>query len=517
MTKVRSLLFALSLLLWSASAMAGWKRADTPHFRVWADTSDARLRDQAALLEDYRALLDLATGRTLPADSPPLDVFIVDRLAKATPWRSLGPDVAGFYRADAGRISAVARSAAGAEPGTLSGQQILLHEYAHHYMLAQAGTYYPAWYVEGFAEYFATAQFRADRIEFGLASDNRTAWLLTSAWLPLERLLARDPALAGSRDTAMFYAQSWLLTHYMFRVPGMRAKLIAFLADCARGEEPVAAFRLQVDPDLNGFQTKLRRYLETRATYSRFDRPPSTPTSIRITPLPPSADTFLLRQVALEHRVGPDRAGVALAEIRALAAKAPEDPLARRTLALAELEHGDPAVARRLVDDLLAETPADPDLLRWRALALRPLGPDAPPEAMAEARRSLVRAFKIAPNDWRTLHAYARLHRPVAGPLPANVLDVLIRAWTLAPQVTDVVLDTAVALTHADRLAEAAHVLEPLARSPHAGPAAELAARMLAKARSNDRQGLLAEVAAVRLRHQAAAAAVTTGPAAAQR
>jgi thioredoxin-like negative regulator of GroEL len=96
-------------------------------------------------------------------------------------------------------------------------------------------------------------------------------------------------------------------------------------------------------------------------------------------------------------------------------------------------------------------------------------------------------------------------------------MDKLVKAWMLAPQVTEVVLDTAVALSHAGRLEEAARVLEPLAWSPHAGPAAELAARMLARARQGDKAGLLAEVSALRVRQQALAAAMRVRPVSGQR
>ncbi len=514
---MRLLLVSLLIALWPASADAGWKRAETAHFRVWADSSEAHLREQAALLEDYRSLLEMATGKAPARDAPPLDVFLVDDLAEATPWRTMGPDVAGYYRADAGRISAVATEKAGHDRFAISGQHILLHEYAHHFMLARAGVAHPAWYVEGFAEYFSTAVFRPERIEFGLANSNRAAWLLTTTWLPLERILARDPELLKSRDSAMYYAQSWLLTHYMFRAPGMRGKLKAYLGAFAQGEDPVEAFRRHVDPDLVGFQARLRRYLEDGATYSRFDRPRASPAHVRIVALPPSADVFLLRQAALEHGVPSARGPEVLAEIRRLAAVDPGDPMARRALALAELELGDAVTARRLLEGLLTDTPNDPDLLRWRALALKPLAPEATSESFDQARASLIRATEIAPDDWRALHAYARLYRPVAGRLPPEAMDKLVKAWMLAPQVTEVVLDTAVALSHAGRLEEAARVLEPLAWSPHAGPAAELAARMLTRARQGDKAGLLAEVSALRVRQQALAAAMRVRPVSGQR
>jgi predicted Zn-dependent protease len=92
--------------------------------------------------------------------------------------------------------------------------------------------------------------------------------------------------------------------------------------------------------------------------------------------------------------------------------------------------------------------------------------------------------------------------------LPNHALDALLKAHQLAPQVSEIVLDTALALSQAGRLAEAARVLEPLAWAPHGGPAAEIAQRMLARARAGDKAGLLAEVADVRRQQGAQVAAL---------
>ncbi len=487
-------------LLFAGPLQAGWKVAETANFRVHSEASDERLIEQAAVLEDFRALLMRMTGHTPPDGTPKLDVFMVDDLAIAMPWRAPAKGMAGFYRADAGRISAVALDRTGGREFDVNAQQILLHEYAHHFMLAANGPAYPAWYVEGFAEYFSTAEFRPERIEFGKVSPNRGLWLSNAAWLPLETVLAGRPETSGGKSAAMFYAQSWALTHYMFRMPGMRDRLVAYLKAFSGGMDPVAAFRLHIDPDLDAFQSKLRRYVNGKSTYSRFDRPPATPAGVHVQALPPSAGTMLMRLVALEHGVGANTAAVALDDVRALARAAQSDSLAKRTLAVAELQHGDPAVAAGLLDMLLAEAPKDPDLLRWRALSARPMARGASPAVVAEAKQLLVRAFRSDPNDWRTLHAYVRLHGPMSRPLPPEVLEVLLRAHELAPQVSEVVLDTAVALHNAGMVREAAYVLQPLAYSPHGGPAAELAGRLLDRARAGDRRGFMGEVTAARQR-----------------
>ena len=505
----------LFVLLWLAlpvSAQAEWLLAETPHFRVYSEGSRKRLVEQAALLEDFHRLLQERTGRGPPANAPRLDVFLVDRLEDATPWRKLAPNVAGYYRADRGRISVVAVDKVGdngpADNGNmeLSGQQILLHEYGHHFLLGTAGIAYPAWYVEGFAEYFSTARFRPDSIEIGRISPNRGIWLAGADWLPMEKLLARTPALDRSSDSAMFYAQSWLLTHYLFRTPGMREKLVAYLKATATGADSVEAFKAHIDPDLAGFQQKLRHYLDS-TSFSRMARAGGTPAAIRVSSLPPSADTLLMRLVSLEHGIAESRTDAALDDIRARVAAAPAgDALAARIMALAELQRGNRAEARAMIDRLLHEAPDDPDLLRWRAQAA-----GAGAEGFAEARRYLTRAFAAAPNDWRTLHAYARLFQPARRPLPTHAMDVLLRAHELAPQVTEVVLDTAVALVQAGRLNEAATVLEPLAWSPHGGQPAELAERLLARARAGDRDGFLAEVLAQQQRTQARLSALRFG------
>lgn len=486
---------------------AQWTVAETTHFRLHGRLASPELVERAALLEDFHTLLVRATGRHLPPDAPPLDVFLVDRIADMPPNQKLPPDAAGYYLADSGRISAVAlaRTPDGA-PG-LSAQELLLHEYAHHFMLGAGPFAYPAWYVEGFAEYFATAGFAPNEVHVGQASAARLVALESGRWLPMDRLLAREPALSRREDAAMFYAQSWLLTHYLFRTPALRAGFAAYLKAQAAGADPAAAFRTHVASDLDGFEATLRRYLHSGATYTRFERPAGTPADVRLTALSADASRLLPVLVGLEHAGRTGSAVPAVDLVRHLTGSDPADPFARRTLALAELESGSPVAAAILLDRLLAENPDDPDLLRWRAQAAQA---GRTGESWSTAMTFLGRAMAVAPSDWRVLHAYARLQRTGSGALPDNALNALLKAHGLAPQVSEIVLDAALALSQAGRLAEAADVLEPLAWSPHGGPAAEIAQRMLARAKAGDTAGLLAQVAGIR-RQQAARIAAVQG------
>lgn len=480
---MRSLAIGIALAAAPASA-AVWHEATTSNFRVYSTGSTDTLKTRTAVLEDYRSLLEtLTTRQSGDRPLPPLDVFLVGDINEARPFNRMSSNVAGFYHASGGRIGAYAEKA-----GEL-GQSTLLHEYAHHFLLGSGSVAYHAWYIEGFAEYFMTAVFTPERIEFGGVNANRTRWLGYGTWLPLRKILANDYNHRSGDETAMFYAQSWALTHYMFRADGMRPKLAAYLAGVAAGEDPVEAFQKHVEPDLSAFQRRLRSYLSSsKITYSRFTRPKATPAEVRIVDLPDAADPMLLQLASIESGLDAESGKKALAAIRSSAARYPGVPLAQRTLAYTELKHGDHDRAVAMLDSLLATAPNDATLLRWRAMSLIP---PADAAARREARRLLAKAFKADQSDWRTMYQYVLLSDPYSKPLDEATMNVLLLARELAPQVADIGFTTAMAMAQADRLPEAARALEPIAHSPHGGGRAKLAGEMLEKARAGDKAGFL--------------------------
>jgi hypothetical protein len=460
----RFCLLLIALLL-ASPVFAAWQVAESPHFRVHARTSAEALRADAAELEDFHRLLQLVTGRDWPKDAPKLDIYLLERREQL---RILEPDVspyaAGFYRPSDTAILAVAVRSRGATAEYMPARQILLHEYAHHFMHQVAPGAFPAWYVEGFAEYLMTATFTPERVEFGGFNKGRAYTLMLGTWIPLERLLARS----GRLDPNAFYAQSWLLTHYLSRTPGMPEKLRAYLKRVGDGEDPVAAFRAEISDDLPRFQSTLKRYLDGRdMTYSRMTRAAPTAADIRLTSLPPSSEAMLLPLVSLTlpQKAETDRAN--FERLRDAAARFPGDPWAERALAIGEAIAGDRALGAARLDRLLEANPDDPELLRWRAMLYRPDRPDADPADISAARRLLVRAFKAAPNDWRVLWAHARTYLGRPGPLPKTVLDVLVRANDLAPQVPGLAAATGLALAEAGEHVHARQVLAGVLYNPH--------------------------------------------------
>ncbi|WP_448578678.1 hypothetical protein [Thermaurantiacus sp.] len=456
-----ALLFAVLLLflLCGSPARAEWQVAESAHFRLFQKGDAEPAAEQVRQLEELHALLASLTGAGGEARARPrLDLFIVEDLSEALPGVALSPGIRGFYRTTPGGIAVFARAdSTGRGAGS---QHVLFHEVTHHFLGADWAHAYPAWYVEGLAEYFGTARFLPRRIDYGRVDQARLAWLLKGPWLPPEDVLrwrgeSRDPA-----RTSMLYAQSWLLTHWLLRTPGGPERLSAYLSALTRGEDPVLAFAQHVDPDLDTLNSRLAAYFSDPrwANFTRVRRERPLEVDVSVTALPPSAERLLLPKVVIQQGIDQATGGKLLEAIRAGADA--NDPWAMRALALAELRHGDAGAALAMLETMLQRAPGDAELLRWRGEARLKISGN-----LEAARGDFRAAFAAEPGDWRAMVAYVRTYPPNA--LDPETLAVLERGWTLAPQVKETAVMLAQALALKGRNQEAARLVQPIIFGPH--------------------------------------------------
>ena len=61
----RALVAGLFALLLATPALATWRKAESANFIVYSQAAEAKVREQAALLEDYHSFLRLLTGVTI--------------------------------------------------------------------------------------------------------------------------------------------------------------------------------------------------------------------------------------------------------------------------------------------------------------------------------------------------------------------------------------------------------------------------------------------------------------------
>jgi Tfp pilus assembly protein PilF len=149
-----------------------------------------------------------------------------------------------------------------------------LHEYAH-YLNRQAGRVrFPRWFEEGNAEYLSHSRLDTQAFHYALAPEQHMTTLGFGRWMPLAELLeVSDAAALSEIDGAMFYAQSWLLVHYLRSQPGSDAQIMErlrqYAAHSSGGLAPGEAFAEAFTTDLEKLETNLLKYYLERQFSSR--------------------------------------------------------------------------------------------------------------------------------------------------------------------------------------------------------------------------------------------------------
>lgn len=473
---LRVLLIAASLAAVPGLAHADWRKAETRHFIVYGDSFERDLRDDAIgleridqLMRTYFALPDPDGGRKLP-------VYVL-RYRRDLPIVSpdLPRDAAGFYTANFRDVRAVAIRG--------DGDEFLRHEYAHHFMYRNFPGLYPAWFREGFAEFFMTATVSSSgRATVGRSSRMRV-WTLTNLpWLPMEQVLTGQYP-RDERGHSAFYAQSWLLTHWTLTDPDRRRRMQGYLGDTGRGMALEAALRANFDMDPRQLEQALRAYFNAGPRYAELEIGGETP-ALTMTRLPDSADDVLLLDLNARDggpaSQGPDM----LARARAAAADHPGDALAQMMLARVELRWGEPAAAEQAIQPLLDADPANAELLLLMSDARITAGdkladPDERERLYRQARGFLARAYAADPGDNRVYQNIAYSRRFAPDYPTDNDVELWRRAVAIAPEVASNRAITAEAMLRHGLVDEAERVIQPVANDPHGAEAPERLQRIL--------------------------------------
>ena len=480
--RIASALVAAGVLMAGASARAEWLRAESDHFVVYG-RSEKSVREYATQLEDFDSLLRRLHGRPKDEVTPrKLPVYLVSGLGQL---KRVLPDaregMAGVYLSSVPEVFVVAIRDGAGEMDQNKGDDTVLHEYVHHFMLQYYPSAYPAWLVEGYAEYYMTADLAKTRMVVGGVNRGR-AYSLTEpgGWIPMQDVLGKRPGALKEREVYAYYAQAWLLTHYILSDPE-RHKLLAPYLDAVRGgDDPVKAWKKIYGDEPDELRRKLRVYMSKPIPAGALPRTGATEPTITVTRLTPGADDLLLEGQRLKLGVSKDDRAETLADIRAAAAKRPTDRFSQLVLARAETTFGDRKAGETILNALLAANPKDEEALVALGESRLGAGEEDPAQReadFAQAGKLFARAFKINPDNPETLHGYVEAHS--LEPMTDALADIRVRAVVLAPQVGHLRLDAARALIEVKDTAMAKVVLTPLASNPHGGGEVEAAQAML--------------------------------------
>lgn len=481
---VRIVVAGLSLVGLTQPLRAEWYEASSEHFVIYADDKEADIKRFSENLERYHsAMAYLMKGEVnLPSPSNRVTIYVVGGEKE---MRSLSGSktIGGFYIPRAGGSRAFVQDIRFTRGYPDFSTVILLHEYAHHFLMSSSPFAMPRWLNEGAAEFFASTSFNDDGgLLIGRPAQHRAGDIAYADPVHVRELL--DPALYEEKKVKgydSFYAKSWLLYHYLTfneaRKGQLRDYQVNILDGMGQREAAEKAFG-----NLDQLERELKTYLRARM-YSIPLPPDKLRTgTITLRKLSAGEAAIMPIQIRSERGVNAEEAAKIVVEARAVAARFPEDPGVLATLAEAEFDAGHDAEAVAAADGAIARDPAITNSYIQKGYALFRQAAEA--EDRTAAYAAAVKPF-IALNKLENDHplplVYFYRAQVERGIEPnENARAALERAATLAPFDHYLQINAGMMLIEEHNHSIARAFLAPVAANPHGGGAAAKAKLLLA-------------------------------------
>jgi tetratricopeptide (TPR) repeat protein len=482
---IRKLLISASLVAaaWPGAALAAWQEASSAHFIVYADDKPERIRAFTERLEKFDKALRLM--RNVPdrplADTERVRVYMVGGMSdiRRLAGKSMS-NVAGWYSARlSGPVAFVPRDASAVSPFDLDAQSILFHEYTHHFMfLNWPNVVFPAWFVEGFAEFHATADFRPNGdVRFGQVPAYRVWSVGDASLVPAAKLIQLDPGKLSDAQTDALYSRGWLLTHMLTFDPERKGQLGQYMRALNDGKDATTA--ASVFGNLRKLDNDMTRYIgRTTITVGTIEAARITIGPITLRALTAGAAAVMPARLRSTRGVDRKTAQDVVILARKLAAPYPSDAGAQNELAEAEYDSGNYDAAKAAADRAIAADPKSIHALVYRGMAetaLLQAAGDKDPAHWRTARRWFVAANKLDPENPEPLALFYSSFS-IGGMAPtSNAEDGLITAYLLAPFDDSLRMNAAGIYLARKDAANARIALLPVAYNPHRSGASQVA------------------------------------------
>lgn len=473
------LMAGIAMIGWSGSAEAKWLRADTENFIIYSESNDKALRDFAENLQRFDSTL---RGRfnLEPAPEPNrLVIFLVPRAVDAGRLMSgkSGSSIAGWYSPAADGSFAVSHRENVVIKGTPQSQQTLFHEYSHHFMKRYAAAAFPAWFIEGFAEYYSTVDFTKDgRAQIGKPVYARAYGLLNMPKIPAETLLNQRPgAMRNSGQTDVYYGRSWLMTHMLYNDAARAGQLTLYIDAINKGVDAKQA-ATDAFGDLAELDKDLNRYMNKPMTFRTTATPIAVPGKVTISALSAAEDALLPLRLERMSANDDERLMRVRDQLRLLTRTYGSDAGVWFELASAEWDISDenrnPAAARTAVDKALALNPAHvrANVLLGRILTAEVEAKKSSTDGDWNAvRKPIALANRTNPDDPVPLYAYFKTFADQGRQPPDIAIQGLQRAFLLAPENIGTRMNYAFALANSGDFDTALKLARSVAFDPHDG------------------------------------------------
>lgn len=470
-----------ALLAFAAPAHARWYKASSENFVIYADDNEKDVREFAENLEKFHAAMAFVTGRKVPPPSPSNRVVIFAVGNERDLQKLAGTDnrsLAGFYVPRAGASRAFVQDIRTKRGYPSFSTVVLLHEYAHHFLISSSRFGMPRWLSEGAAEFFASASFNKDgTVQVGRPAQHRAGELTYALEVTVEQLLDPEYENESGRHSDAFYGRSWALFHYLTFNEERSGQLAQYWKKVAEGTSSLDAGR-EVFGDLDELEDELEDYLRQRRMLNFVLKPEwITFGPIALRELPAGEAEMMNVRMKSQRGVDEQEAIELLVDARAIAARFPDDPGVLTALAEAEFDAGNDDAAIAAADRAILLDPARKNAYVQKGYALFRKAEDA--EDVAGAYKAAMVPFqelnKLENDHPVPLIYYFRsfVDRGMAPNETAR--HAMERASVLAPFDHGLAMNVAMMHAREGKIELARHGLRPLASNPHGGQLASIA------------------------------------------
>jgi tetratricopeptide (TPR) repeat protein len=242
-----------------------WFEARTAYFQIFSCGSTQEVARLAVRLEQFRDAYSRLAGAQAVA-SPPIIVMAFPDQATMRPFLPLYEGkpanlTAFFSRGSDQNLMVLPLSSL--EAGSL---KVVFHEYTH-LLLRHNQPYWPMWLAEGMAELYSTFEvYGGYHARIGEPIGSHVRFLEHTPLMPLRQLFAvtrESPEYNERQHQGVFYAESWLLSHYLMlgENAAHKANFRQLTPLLRLGQSPAQAFTNAFHTSLPAMEAELRAYL----------------------------------------------------------------------------------------------------------------------------------------------------------------------------------------------------------------------------------------------------------------
>jgi tetratricopeptide (TPR) repeat protein len=484
-------LLALLLMVVPGAAHAEWLKAVSPSFIVYGNMKEAQLVEFTQKVERFDTFLRRKFG--IAGESAPtrLPIYIVGMnttvgtLANRSGPPSQSSWMKGFYRVGTHGPMAVMQQIRSDGKYDLDSDTVLFHEYVHHFMFQYFPGAYPAWFVEGFAEFYSTTEFdKEGKASYGRPAYHRAHDLIEARAVPLEKLIDAEVSKLSGTERLSLYARGWLLTHFLFSERDRKLQLDGYIRAVNAGADGLTAAR-QAFGDLAALDKALNAYLAKRTMTAMRQLDPTPVTDkIVVSVVEAGEAATITERIKARRRSNQEERPLLIASLEKARAKFPDSPAILTLLAQLHYEGEENAKALTFANAALAAAPDYPDALLYKGIAemAELVRNDVVDVAGWKAARGFIaKANRADPENPYPLFHYFKSFKSQGIETPAIAGSGLAKAFSLTPQDWELRFAYTSHLIEQGKLADAKTLLKPVAFDPHGGSGAEYARRLMAR------------------------------------